>query len=91
MKKINDNKKIEEVFSASGIRELMESINDRIQFIIHEQHDEIISCFDKMDGCLDKLQDDVTEIKYKLSEKVDTRDFKKLEKRLIKLEKMVLA
>jgi len=37
------------------------------------------------------IQDDVTEIKHKLSEKVDLADFQKLEKRLIKLERLVLT
>jgi hypothetical protein len=31
------------------------------------------------------------EIKHKLSEKVDLADFQKLEKRMVKLEKLVLA
>ena len=39
----------------------------------------------------DRLQDDVTEIKHKLSEKVDMADFKKLEKRMMKLERLVFA
>ncbi len=56
-----------------------------------DRFDKVDARFDKIDIRLDKLQDDVTEIKYKLSEKVDMKDFKKLEKRLIKLEKVVLA
>lgn len=40
---------------------------------------------------VDGLQSDVTEIKHKLSKKVDIEDFQKLEKRVIKLEKMMLS
>ncbi len=39
---------------------------------------------------VDVLQEDVTDIKHKLSEKVDREEFNALEKRLIKLERMVL-
>lgn len=37
------------------------------------------------------LQDDVTEIKHKLSQKVDLEEFQKLEDRVVKLEKLVLS
>jgi hypothetical protein len=37
------------------------------------------------------MQDDVTEIKHKLSEKVDREEFHKLENRVIKMEKLLLA
>lgn len=44
---------------------------------------------DKIDERLIRVEDNVVEIKHKLSEKVDLEDFQKLEKRLIKLEKIV--
>ena len=47
--------------------------------------------FDGLDAKVDKIQDDITDIKYTLSEKVDKKDFEKLEKRVIKLERAVLA
>lgn len=40
---------------------------------------------------LTRIEDDVVEIKHKLSEKVDMADFKKLEKRMVGLEKLVFA
>jgi peptidoglycan hydrolase CwlO-like protein len=46
---------------------------------------------DKMQGDINIMQEDITEIKHRLSEKVDLADFQKLEKRLIKLEKLVLS
>ncbi|MCK4635958.1 MAG: hypothetical protein KAT32_03770 [Candidatus Moranbacteria bacterium] len=39
---------------------------------------------------VDILQEDVTEIKHKLSEKIDREEFNVLEKRLIKLERLVM-
>ena len=76
---------------------LLENMNDGIQ-IISEQHGDIVKRLDKidgrvdkLDGRMDKLQSDVTEIKHRLSQKVDLEDFQKLEKRLIKLERIVLS
>ncbi|MCK4635634.1 MAG: hypothetical protein KAT32_02125 [Candidatus Moranbacteria bacterium] len=40
---------------------------------------------------VDVLQEDVTEIKHKLSEKVDRDEFNALEKRMIKLERLVFS
>jgi chromosome segregation ATPase len=45
----------------------------------------------EIDARLISVQDDVMEIKHKLSEKVDLADFQKLEKRMVKLEKLVLS
>ena len=44
-----------------------------------------------IDVRLVRMEDDVVEIKHKFSEKVDLADFQKLEKRLVKLERLVLA
>jgi len=101
MKKSKDNKK---VFSSNQVMSLLENMNDGIQ-IISEQHGDIVKRLDKidgrvdkldgrvdkLDGRMDKLQSDVTEIKHRLSQKVDLEDFQKLEKRLIKLERIVLS
>jgi len=35
------------------------------------------------------IEDNIVEVKHKLSEKVDLEDFQKLEKRLVKSEKIV--
>ena len=94
MKKPKDNKK---VFASDQVMSLLENMNDGIQ-LISEQHGGIVKSLDKLDGRMDKLdgrmdklQGDVTEIKHKLSQKVDVEDFQKLEKRLINLERIVLA
>lgn len=53
--------------------------------------DNLGSKVDNMQGTIDNMQGDITEIKHKLSEKVDLEDFQNLEKRFIKLEKLVFA
>lgn len=47
--------------------------------------------FETLEEKMDLMQDDITEIKHKLSEKVDREEFNKLEKRMVKLEKLVFA
>jgi len=105
--KIQKNKnsvKEEPTYKAGEVVSMLEQLNDGIQ-LIAEQHTEIVGRLDGIDGRLDgidgrldsiesktdRLQDDVTEIKYKLSEKVDREEFKKMEKRVIKLETLVFA
>lgn len=46
---------------------------------------------DKMEIKLDSVAADVIEIKHKLSQKVDLEDFQKLEKKVLKLEKLILS
>jgi|GEM_PF-5242992 len=53
--------------------------------------DKLESRFDGLESRFDKMQDDVTEIKHRLSEKVDRDEFNKMEKRMIKLEKLVFS
>jgi hypothetical protein len=99
MKK-NDQKngdKKEQIFQSGEVMSMLEQMNDGIQ-LIAEQHGEVIkrldnhdSRFDNLESKVDRLQEDVTEIKHKLSEKVDREEFEKLEKRMIKLEKLVFA
>lgn len=105
-KKVKKNKKAEreEVFRSGEVMTMLESMNDGIQ-LLAEQHGGIVTRLDGIDNRLDGMQGDITEIKerlvrveddtieikHKLSEKVDLADFQKLEKRLVKLEKVVLA
>ncbi|MEA2097745.1 MAG: hypothetical protein U9P70_01570 [Patescibacteria group bacterium] len=59
------------------------------QDLLSNKVDNIEVKVDKIDERLIRIEDDVVEIKHKLSEKVDLKDFQKLEMRLIKLEKIV--
>ena len=76
---------------------MLEQMNDGIK-LIGEQHGELVGeiktinkRLDGIDGRLDGMQSDITEIKHKLSEKVDRQEFNNLEKRVIKMEKFFLA
>jgi len=62
------------------------------QFMAFGEGQEVLADkVDRMDERLEKVGDNTVEIKHKLSEKVDLEDFQKLEKRFVKLEKIVLA
>lgn len=43
---------------------------------------------DKIETKIDRLQDDIVEVKYELKNKVNREEFERLEKRVIKLEKV---
>lgn len=45
----------------------------------------------QIENRLIRVEDDVIEIKHRLSEKVDRDEFHKMEKRMVKLEKLVFA
>lgn len=104
IQKIKDDRSEEPTYKSGEVASILEQVNDGIQ-VIAEQYTGIIGRLDGIDGRLDgidgrldrlesktdRLQEDVTEIKYKLSEKVDREEFKKMEKRVIKLETLVFA
>ena len=75
----------------------IKTINKRLDGIdgrldgIDGRLDGIDGRLDGIDGRLDGMQSDITEIKHKLSEKVDRQEFNNLEKRVIKMEKFFLA
>lgn len=78
------------VFPAGEVMSMLESMNEGIQ-LLAEQHGGIVGRLDGIDGRLDKLQDDVTDIKYTLTRKVDQSEFEKLEKRIVKIERTVFS
>lgn len=80
MKKKNTNGKN---FEFGQVMSMLESMDDGIK-VIGEQHSEIV-------GRLDRMQDDITDIKHRLSEKVDRGEFDKMEKRVVRLEKLAFA
>ena len=96
MKK-NTQKTAEKTYKAGEVMSMLEHINEGIE-VIGEQHKGVVSRLDGIDGRLDGIdnrldvmQGDITEIKCKLSEKVDRDEFNKLEKRMVKLERLVFA
>lgn len=89
--------KNEQVFSSGEVMSLLENMNEGIQ-LIAEQHGGIVTRLDGIDGRLDTLeekvdclQDDVTGIKYTLAAKADRSEFEKLEKRMVKVERVVFS
>lgn len=53
--------------------------------------DHLESRFDTLEAKVDRMQDDITDIKHELSQKVNLEDFQKLEKRVVRMEKIVLV
>lgn len=77
-------------FTSSEVMSLLENMNEGIH-IIAESQTEVIRRLDTLEEKVNHLQDDMTDVKYKLGEKVDVTDFKKLEKRVIKVERSLVA
>lgn len=82
--------KKEAVFPAGEVMSMLEHMNEGIQ-VIAETQGQVFNKLDTIDGRLNNLQDDVTDIKFKLSDKVDRGEFEKLEKRVIKVERAVFS
>jgi chromosome segregation ATPase len=53
--------------------------------------DSIDARLDKIEGDIEVIKSDIIDIKYDLKEKVSYVDFEKMEKRMVKLEKLVFA
>jgi TolA-binding protein len=101
-KKVSSEAK--KTFRSGEVMSLLENMNEGIH-IIAESQTEVIRRLDGLEGRMDTLetkvdhlqdkvdhlQDDMTDVKYKLSEKVDASDFKKLEKRVVKIERLAFS
>lgn len=91
------SKKTPKMYPGDHVLAMFEEIKD--QFMAFGEGQQLIS--DEVKGLtvkveeinerLIRVEDDVVEIKHRLSEKVDRDEFNKLEKRMVKLEKLVLA
>ncbi|MBP9751908.1 MAG: hypothetical protein KBD19_03545 [Candidatus Moranbacteria bacterium] len=89
-KKIPKKKDDEKSFSSGEVMSLLEAMNEGIQIIAEDQSD-IKQRMLSLESKIDRLQEDMTDVKYMLSEKVDRAEFKKLEKRMVKVEKLVFS
>jgi chaperonin cofactor prefoldin len=78
-----------EVFRGEVMQQFM-AVGEGMQ-VLSDKVDNLEVKVNNMQGDISNMQGDVTEIKHKLSEKVDLKDFQILEKRFIKLEKLVFA
>lgn len=88
MKKTQKSK--EKTYKSGEVMSMLEQINDGVQ-VVAEDQGEIKNRMIRLETKFDNMQEDITEIKQRLSEKVDRDEFNKMEKRVIKLEKLVFA
>jgi len=78
----------------SGVIDRLDGIDNRLNGIdnrldgIDNRLDSIDNRLDRVDVKIDRLQDDMVEVKFELKKKVSIDQFEKLEKRVVKLEKL---
>ncbi len=93
LERIDDSFKI----MAESMDIKFENVNHRFDGVdnrldgIDNRLDGIDERLDKIDMKIDRLQDDMVEVKFELKRKVPQDDFEKLEKRVVKLEKLSLS
>ena len=87
VKKVNSS---EQTFKAGEVMSMLESMNDGIKIIAETQED-IVKRLGGLEDSLEIIKSDVTEIKFELKRKVSYDEFEKLEKRVIRLEKLGFA
>jgi len=68
-----------------------QQVIERSQQTLEKGQQVLSNKIDEINQRLMRVGDDVIEIKHKISEKVDLKDFQKLEKRVIHLEKLMLT
>jgi archaellum component FlaC len=64
----------------SGVEGRLSGVEGRLDGVEHR--------LEKVETKIDRLQDDMVEVKFELKKKVAVDDFEKLEKRVVKLEKL---
>ena len=72
------------------IKEVLTVVNerlDRVEIRLNGIDDKL----ELVETKIDRLQDDMVEVKFELKRNVDTEEFKKLEKRVVKLENLSLS
>lgn len=98
MKKVvKKSNKSEKTYPADHVSIMLEGIHDAVmafgegQDVLSEKVEVLSEKFDVLSEKVDRMQDDITDIKYTLSEKVDRSEFEKLEKRMIKVERLIFT
>lgn len=95
MKKKVQKKEMDKVFTSDEVMSLLEHLSDGIEAIAEAQletnkrMDGFEQHFDTLEQKVDRLQDDMTDVKQTLSTKVDRVEFSKLEKRIVNDERVV--
>lgn len=86
----------QDTVSTSQLMVVLEDMNGKFdmmtesQDVLVEDVRRINHRLDSLEGKVDNLQMDMTEVKFKLDRKVSYEDFEKLEKRVIQLEKTAM-
>ncbi len=89
------NKKNSKSYSEDQVVVILDDIQDQFrafaegQDILSEKVDGLEKKFDKLEDRLESVASDVIEIKHSLTQKVELKDFQRLEKRVIRLEKAI--
>ncbi|KKQ46033.1 MAG: KID repeat protein [Candidatus Moranbacteria bacterium GW2011_GWC2_37_8] len=98
----NETKTFEEkAFTATEVGSMIERFDDKLNLVletmdikfenVNERFDRVENRLDVVETKIDRLQDDIIEVKFELKRKVPQDDFEKLEKRVVKLEKLSLS
>lgn len=91
MKKVvKKSKGSEKTYSADHVSVMLEGIHDAMM-AFGEGQAVLSDKVEVLSEKVDRMQDDITDIKYTLSDKVGRAEFEKLEKRMIKVERAVLS
>ncbi|HEX8973932.1 MAG TPA: hypothetical protein VF817_00390 [Patescibacteria group bacterium] len=91
----NTDRKIDQLGSVierfdEKLTTLAESMDIKFEGV-YSRLDRVEDRLDKVETKIDRLQDDVVDVKYELKRKIDVEQFKSLEKRVVKLEKLSLS
>ncbi len=91
----------EKTFTANEVGSMLERIDNSVKILAESMDIKFESVNNRLNGIdnklelvdtkIDRLQDDMVEVKFELKRKVAADEYEKLEKRVVKLEKLSLA
>lgn len=91
----NETQKTEEKnYTINEVGSMIERFDDSLKLLaenVATNFDGVNNRLDRLETKVDRLQDDMVEVKFELKKKVSIDQFEKLEKRVVKLEKLSLA
>lgn len=86
----NETKIEEKTFTVNEVGSMVERFDESLK-IVAENVISIDHRLERLETKVDRLQDDMVEVKFELKQKVSIDEFEKLEKRVVKLEKLSLS
>jgi len=84
----------EKTFTVNEVGSMIERFDEKLSTLAESMDIKFESVNQRLDNVetkIDRLQDDMVEVKFELKRKVGEDEFEKLEKRVVKLEKLSLA